>query len=283
MTSVKENRQNPAESSPTYCNCQDAANTHLYQQHRSYVRFNFSQLCRFTVSLPLIGLVICFVSANIFQQNDIHETHCRVYNVIPSISAITGISPQRYIWRIVIALHVGPRFLTSLVYHRFYLNQLSRVSQLKKKSYLCHVWLALSLNLVEQAALIGVTYVSNRENYPIHEKIFVVFMVSSQVHMLIVLKLLKMADFGREQQSEQRSYFFKRSLFFLSLLCTCGLLVFFVKHRVYCHDMAFSWFSFFEYWIAATNMGFHATIIIDFPDEDIIVGSSWSSSKTKIK
>lgn len=60
---------------------------------------------------------------------------------------------------------MGPRFLTSLVYHRFYLNQLSRVSQLKKKSYLCHVWLALSLNLVEQAALIGVTYVSNRENY----------------------------------------------------------------------------------------------------------------------
>jgi hypothetical protein len=75
--------------------------------------------------------------------------------------------------------------------------------------------------------------------YPtaIHEKIFIVFMVSSQVHMLIVLKLLKMADFGREQQSEQRSYFFKRCLFYLSLLCTFGLLVFFVKHRVYCHDM----------------------------------------------
>ena len=187
MTSLKESRQDLPESSPTYCNCQDAANSHVYLQQRSYVRFNFSQLCRFTVSLPLIGLVICFVSANIFQQNDIHETHCRVnsvstfiftlffktdhhfnmqvYNVIPSISAITGISPQRYIWRIVIALHVGPRFLTSLVYHRFYLNQLSRVSQSNKKSYLFHVWLALSLNLIEQAALIGVTYVSNRENY----------------------------------------------------------------------------------------------------------------------
>ena len=48
------------------------------EEQRSYVTFNFSQLCRFTVSLPLIGLVICFVTANIFQQNDIHETHCRV-------------------------------------------------------------------------------------------------------------------------------------------------------------------------------------------------------------
>ena len=137
----------------------------------------------------------------------------------------------------------------------------------------------------------------------IHEKIFIVFMVSAQVHMLIVLRLLKMADFGRER-SEQRSYFFKRCLFYLSLLCTCGLLVFFVKHRVYCHDMgnikyvhlfttlrnqlycllintAFSWFSFFEYWIAATNMGFHATIILDFPDEDIIVSSEWKCSQSK--
>ena len=61
-------------------------------------------------------------------------------------------------------------------------------------------------------------------------------MVSSQVHMLIVLRLLKMADFGQER-TEKRSYFFKRFLFYLSLLCTCGLLVFFVKHRVYCHDM----------------------------------------------
>lgn len=84
----------------------------------------------------------------------------------------------------------------------------------------------------------------------IHEKIFIVFMVSSQVHMLIVLKLLKMADFGREQQSEQRSYFFKRCLFFLSLLCTCGLLVFFVKHRVYCHDMGITKKinDFFTFW-----------------------------------
>lgn len=125
-------------------------------------------------------------------------------------------------------------------------------------------------------------------------------MVSSQVHMLVVLTLLSMAKFGREQ-SEQRSYFLKRFLFFLSLFCTCGLCIFFVKHRVYCHDMgnsststrpqrtlcdaqfqlsAFSWFSFFEYWIAAANMGFHGTIILDFPNEDIIVGC-WKTPQLK--
>lgn len=279
MTSTKENHCDLAGSSAkAYCSCQDHANNQQ-QQNKSYVCFNFSQLCRFTVSLPLFGLVVCFVTANIFQQHDIHETHCRVYNIIPSISAITGISPQRYVWRIIIALHVGPRFLASLVYHRFYLTLVPRVEQNKRKNFIYLVWLALCLSLVEQASLIGVTYVSNRENYPIHEKIFITFMVSSQVHMLVVLTLLSMAKFGREQ-SEQRSYFFKRLLFFLSLFCTCGLCIFFVKHRVYCHDMAFSWFSFFEYWIAAANMGFHATIIIDFPNEDVIVGC-WKNPQLK--
>lgn len=61
--------------------------TSHYCQQRSYFRFNFSQLCRFTVSLPLVGLVICFVSANIFQQHDIHETHCRV-NKLKNITFI---------------------------------------------------------------------------------------------------------------------------------------------------------------------------------------------------
>ena len=276
MTEKKHRESSMVEEGPvaTYSNCQDGP--------VSYVRFNFSHLCRFTVSLPLIGLVVCFVSANIFQQNDIHETHCRVstlqryaaryfffnradfssvqvYNVIPSISSITGISPQRYIWRVCIAVHVGPRFLTSLVYHHFYLTLVSKVETSKRKYYIFHVWLALVLNLVEQAALIGVTYVSNRENYrefrwenveclsdsfdnlyiffaAIHEKIFITFMISSQVHMLIVLRLLKMANFGRDG-AQQRSFLLKNWLFYLSLFCTFGLCIFFVKHRVYCHDL----------------------------------------------
>ena len=41
------------------------------------------------------------------------------YNVVPSISAVTGISPGRYLWRIVIAFHLGPRILIAAVYHNF--------------------------------------------------------------------------------------------------------------------------------------------------------------------
>lgn len=91
----------------------------------------------------------------------------QVYNIIPSISSITGISPQRYLWRIVIALHISPRLVIAYV-HRNYLKHhvLSKIvdqTQSMRATRLANVvhW----LNLIEISALGGVTYISNKENY----------------------------------------------------------------------------------------------------------------------
>jgi len=43
-----------------------------------YLVLSFRRLCLATVGLPLVSLLFCFVTAYIFQQDDIHETHCRV-------------------------------------------------------------------------------------------------------------------------------------------------------------------------------------------------------------
>ncbi|KAK1138083.1 hypothetical protein K0M31_002570 [Melipona bicolor] len=152
--------------------------------------------------------------AYIFQQDDIHETHCRVYNVLPSISAIT-----------------------------------------------------------EVAALCGVTYISNRENYSVHEKIFILFMISSLTYMLTEVRL------GRLVTPNAQSLQYKQALFITSLVSTVGLIIFFLKHRLLCHDLAFSWFSLCEYVIASANMGFHVTVILDFPKEQLIVGNGLSALK----
>lgn len=39
---------------------------------------SFKKVCLLTVSCPFLALVICFITAYLFQANDIHETHCRV-------------------------------------------------------------------------------------------------------------------------------------------------------------------------------------------------------------
>ena len=239
-----------------------------------YMAISFRKLCVATVSLPLVTLLFCFVTANIFQSDDIHETHCRVYNVLPSISAITGISPQRYLWRISIALHIGPRLIIASVYHSYYYNMLKAIDDVPLKIMgsrllnLCY-W----LNIGEVAALCGVTYISNRENYSVHEKIFIAFMISSLTYMLTAVRL------GRIVTPNAQSLRYKQVLFIMSFVSTIGLVIFFLKHRLLCHDLAFSWFSFCEYVIACANMGFHVTVILDFPKEQLVVGNALPALK----
>ncbi|XP_012279855.1 post-GPI attachment to proteins factor 2-like [Orussus abietinus] len=239
-----------------------------------YLVLPFRKLCIATVLLPLATLLVCFVTAYIFQQDDIHETHCRVYNVLPSISAITGVSPQRYLWRVSIALHIGPRLMIASVYYSYYRKLLKSVYDVPSKILgskllnLCY-W----LNIAEISALCGVTYISNRENYSVHEKIFIVFMFSSLMYMLAAVRL------GRLITPNAQSLQYKQALFVASIVSTVGLIIFFLKHRLLCHDLAFSWFSLCEYVIACANMGFHVTVILDFPQEQLVVGQGLPAKK----
>ncbi|XP_043505782.1 post-GPI attachment to proteins factor 2-like [Polistes fuscatus] len=239
-----------------------------------YLVISFKKLCMFTVCLPLFSLLFCFVTAYIFQQDDIHETHCRVYNVLPSISAITGVSPQRYLWRISIALHIGPRLVIASVYHSYYYKILKSLEDVPSRIVGCRLLnLCYWLNIAEVAALSGVTYISNRENYPVHEKIFIVFMISSLTYMLTTVRL------GRLVTPNAQSLQYKQALFVTSMISTVGLIIFFLKHRLLCHDLAFSWFSLCEYVIASANMGFHFTVILDFPKEQLVVGYGLPATK----
>ncbi|CAG9765358.1 unnamed protein product [Ceutorhynchus assimilis] len=251
--------------------CQNAIHKHELIVH---YKINFKNVCLFAVSIPLGALVVCVLSALIFQFDDVHETHCRVFNIVPSISAVTGVSPQRYIWRISVALHIGPRITLAAVYNSY---QLGIVDPLSKNKTRAQLWLnvAYFLNLIEAAALCGVAYISNRENYPIHEKLFIIFMVSSLTHMLACIQGTKLAAGTRDDldfETIKASLKFKKDMLVLSLLCTAGLVIFFLQHRFFCIRLAFSMFALFEYIIAAANMAFHISTIKDFPTEDFVVG-----------
>merc|ERR1712038_2120794 len=102
---------------------------HNYQQKQEHqpqfqvwYAVQFRRLCQICLVMPLIGLVGCLIVACAFQFGDIQETACKVYNLVPSISAITGISPGRYLWRVCIAFHLGPRLLIVATYYHFLLS-----------------------------------------------------------------------------------------------------------------------------------------------------------------
>ena len=89
----------------------------------------------------------------------------QVKNYIPSISAVTGITPQTYLWRIGIALHSAPRFAVGFMHYNYYSQRLGFVRECQRGFFKKLISLNFWLNTIENASLVGVTYVTNRENY----------------------------------------------------------------------------------------------------------------------
>ncbi|KAI0221951.1 Post-GPI attachment to proteins factor 2-like [Lamellibrachia satsuma] len=218
------------------------------------------------VSVPALSLVLCFVTSVIFQFDQVNETVCHVQNLVPSISAITGVSPQRYLWRIVMALQCTPRITVGFMYYNYWMGlvQTNNVAEDNLPRYLTLTKVAFYLYLIENFSLIGTAYIANVDNYPIHEKLFVAFMISSLFYQLITIMLFRWSHPQPMTSEDAYSYKWKKRCFISILTFTAGLLFFFYRHRFHCDPKAFSIFSVCEYGIALMNMAFHYTGATDF-------------------
>lgn len=100
--------------------------------------------------------------------------------------------------------------------------------------------------------------------------------------MLVTLVLFNVVHpNGPRTEQDRNSIYYKKFFFALSIASTIGLIVFFLKHRLMCHDLAFSWFAFCEYLIAFSNMGFHyTTTMFDFPKDLNLMVSNFEKPST---
>lgn len=121
----------------------------LYKDDKT-VLLSFTNLAIFISSLPLGGFIFCVIWSLLFNFTESTSTHCHVTNYLPSISAAVGsYSPQKYIWRICIAIHSAPRYLVAYMYY----------------SIVHYSLFIFMLNLVEVSSLIGLTFISSTENH----------------------------------------------------------------------------------------------------------------------
>jgi len=61
-------------------------------------------------------------------------------------------------------------------------------------------------------------------------------MFGSLSHMLATIKVFKLVK-PNMNDAERNSYLIKKCLFATSIVSTIGLCIFFLKHRLLCHDM----------------------------------------------
>ena len=145
-----------------------------------------------TCLLPLFGFILCVLIAITFHFDEATKTHCNVWNFLPSISAAVGDStPERYIWRFCIAYHCLPRTVIIPSFYWTYYAEMAQ--QIKQRGFDMAFRFAIFLHVLENLALVSLTFVSSSENYSIHEKSFITFMVSATLYMLLTIYIQQSA------------------------------------------------------------------------------------------
>ena len=110
-------------------------------------RIQFRTAAVLTVLLPLSSFIVCVLWSLYFNFTSATATHCgvnslndilgslwllilhfmQVPNYLPSVSAAIGdYFPQKYIWRVAIALHTIPRIRIAFVYFVYYISILAK-------------------------------------------------------------------------------------------------------------------------------------------------------------
>ncbi|UJR10807.1 hypothetical protein I4U23_014995 [Adineta vaga] len=247
------------------------------------VRMSIPYLTNLIVSLPFVGMVASFITSVLFTKEQIFESECGSRNFIPSFSSVIGVSPGKYIWRMVIAFHCFPRFLiASLYYNQFKTSLLKLKSNSGGKYFILKQLIRLNtfFEICEVFGLILLSYISSKENYDVHEKGFIIFMLSSTLRMITCLILFRQLlykcwliheyDDKNKKFRFQSSYQWKMRLFCSAFIFSLLLVVAYIRHTSKCSNnigqpsTAWSYFSACEYIVCCLIMGYHATVCWDF-------------------
>ncbi|KAI3381560.1 hypothetical protein SNEBB_008720 [Seison nebaliae] len=227
------------------------------------ITIKFHTLMTFSLILPFFSIFFCLFSSLIFKWNDVNFVKCNVGNFVPSISAVTGIFPQAFVWRIGIGFHLAPRFLVIYLYFKFYERSCKHIEN-RFPHFLRYI--NSLLVLTENICLILVTYVSNKDNYIVHERSFIMFLACSLLHNITTIILHRFYCPSNDES-------LRRKIFMASgcWISTAFLVFFHHLHIISCVPYAFSLFAFFEYILVIFNMGFHYSALEDFPHYQLMI------------
>lgn len=234
----------------------------LYTDHHlsTFFRIQFEKFAILIVTLPLLAFLFCISYSVLFHFESATFTHCHVYNFLPSISAAIGnYSPQREVWQTAILLHAFPRFYIAYIYMHYHQNML-----LSHESWMAN--LAFFFNVIENIALLVLSFWTSSRHYPVHEKAFITFILMSELYMILVCII-----HSRFKKRHKKSLKWKVRLFSTNISCILLATYCFMRHNSLCEPYVYSIFALAEYIVVLTNMGFHTTAYFEFENKDFVI------------
>ncbi|CAH0560335.1 unnamed protein product [Brassicogethes aeneus] len=222
-------------------------------------RMSFPRFAVTTCAIPLLAFVFCIVYSVLLNFESATFTHCQVYNILPSISsAIGNFTPQKEVWQIAITMQALPRFFIAYLYFQHNSHLL----------YSRDLWLSyinFALNVIENIALITLSYFTSSKFYAVHEKAFVCFLIGSVFYMIFTCVIQ-----SRAKKQNRVSLKWKKRCLGTNLICILLSTYMFMRHNSLCEPYIYSLFAMFEYIVVLSNMAFHITAFLDFENKDVV-------------
>ncbi|XP_037870394.1 post-GPI attachment to proteins factor 2 isoform X2 [Bombyx mori] len=193
---------------------------HDVSETKYYFRIS-AKVCFLTVSVPLVAFLCCVIITMVKDFEEANNTHCKVPNIFPSISASVGnFEPQ--------------------------------------------INLAVTLNVLENLSLLGLTHWTSSSNYPYHESCFKTFIGASVFYMLLTcIMLSNCRRRSKLTNKEKYSVKLKWRAFSLNVTSFACAAIFFLRHNRFCEPYVYSMFGFSEYIVVMSNILFHLTSVYD--------------------
>lgn len=197
------------------------------------------------------ALAFCLAYATAYHAAETTATHCRVPNVVPSISAVIGgVAPERYVWRLAVAAISTQRLLDGALAR----GLCAGVSPALGVA-------AGTANTLENLALWALTYVSSTESAAVHQGGFVVWVLCSLARMAAMVAAG--ARLSAADPSHARAHRARRAC----AACFAALLpaacLFFYDHNATCRPYAYSLFAACEWLLVAANVAFNHAVYVD--------------------
>ena len=196
------------------------------------------------------GLWLCLFFSLWHNGREVTHTHCRVPNVLGSISTCIGdFNPQRSFWKITVMLYLPQRVLATwplaAVYEEWSKGQRWKTNVARAVAH-----------LVEQLALGLLTAISSSEHLLLHEVAFGTFALAGMVNMGLTCSLLeggRGARGGGGGEGVGGSLKWRRACALMALASLVLAICFFYVHNAYCISYGYSLFALFEWLFVLAN------------------------------